>query len=177
MEFPCRICRQHNCVTQLFMSTLALSVLFINRFRYYHQYCMNDWVTRASVRSRNVQRDGSLESHVYCRLCAVNITVPCVAASLPGDTGGRPLPHIHNCGTASQFCSLIINIPRSVKSMVIADNWITGVTGQGYMDVTPDLGSFNPVSIKKNSMVWVRERTIPTERPPLVGEVLANFCG
>jgi hypothetical protein len=26
-------------------------------------------------------------------------------------------------------------------------------------------------------MVWVRERTIPTERPLLVGEVIANFCG
>jgi hypothetical protein len=24
-------------------------------------------------------------------------------------------------------------------------------------------------------MVWVRERTTPTERPPLVGEVIANF--
>jgi hypothetical protein len=23
----------------------------------------------------------------------------------------------------------------------------------------------------------VRERTVPTERPPLVGEVTANFCG
>jgi hypothetical protein len=30
---------------------------------------------------------------------------------------------------------------------------------------------------KTNSMVWVRERTIPTERPPHVGEVIANFCG
>jgi hypothetical protein len=40
-------------------------------------------------------------------------------------------------------------------------------------------GRFRPSSIhkKKNSMVWVRERTIPTERPPLVGEVIANFCG
>jgi hypothetical protein len=28
---------------------------------------------------------------------------------------------------------------------------------------------------KKNSMVWVRERTIPTERQPLIGEVIANF--
>jgi hypothetical protein len=28
-----------------------------------------------------------------------------------------------------------------------------------------------------NSMVWARERTIPTERPPLVGEVIANFSG
>jgi hypothetical protein len=26
-----------------------------------------------------------------------------------------------------------------------------------------------------NSMAWVRERTIPTERPPLVGEVIVNF--
>jgi hypothetical protein len=26
-------------------------------------------------------------------------------------------------------------------------------------------------------MVWVRERTIPTERPPLVGKEIANFCG
>jgi hypothetical protein len=25
-------------------------------------------------------------------------------------------------------------------------------------------------------MVWVREWTIPTERLPLVGEVIANFC-
>jgi hypothetical protein len=30
---------------------------------------------------------------------------------------------------------------------------------------------------KKNYMVWVRERTIPTERPQLVGEVIANFYG
>jgi hypothetical protein len=31
--------------------------------------------------------------------------------------------------------------------------------------------------LKLNSMVWVRERTIPTERPLLVGEVSVNFCG
>jgi hypothetical protein len=30
---------------------------------------------------------------------------------------------------------------------------------------------------KINSMVWVRKRTISTERPPLAGEVTANFCG
>jgi hypothetical protein len=28
-----------------------------------------------------------------------------------------------------------------------------------------------------NSVALVRERTVPTERPPLVGEVSANFCG
>jgi hypothetical protein len=30
---------------------------------------------------------------------------------------------------------------------------------------------------QKNSAVLVRKRTLPTERPPLVGEVSANFCG
>jgi hypothetical protein len=30
---------------------------------------------------------------------------------------------------------------------------------------------------KKISMALVRKRTIPTERPPLVGEVSANFSG
>ena len=29
----------------------------------------------------------------------------------------------------------------------------------------------------QNSVALVRERTIPTERPPPVGEVNANFCG
>jgi hypothetical protein len=28
-----------------------------------------------------------------------------------------------------------------------------------------------------NSVALVRERTIPTKRPPLVGDVSANFCG
>jgi hypothetical protein len=28
-----------------------------------------------------------------------------------------------------------------------------------------------------NTVALVRKRTIPTERPPLVGEVSANFCG
>jgi len=31
--------------------------------------------------------------------------------------------------------------------------------------------------IKLNSVALVRERTIPTERPPPVGEISANFCG
>jgi hypothetical protein len=30
---------------------------------------------------------------------------------------------------------------------------------------------------KVNSVALVRERTIPTERQPLFGEVSANFCG
>jgi hypothetical protein len=30
---------------------------------------------------------------------------------------------------------------------------------------------------KLNSVAWVRERTTPTEQPPLVGEISTNFCG
>jgi hypothetical protein len=30
---------------------------------------------------------------------------------------------------------------------------------------------------KNNSVAIVHERTIPTEQPPLVGEVSANVCG
>jgi hypothetical protein len=30
---------------------------------------------------------------------------------------------------------------------------------------------------ENNSVALVRYRTMPTERPPLVGEVSANFCG
>jgi hypothetical protein len=30
---------------------------------------------------------------------------------------------------------------------------------------------------KLSSVAWVRERTLPTEWPLLVGEVIANFCG
>jgi hypothetical protein len=32
-------------------------------------------------------------------------------------------------------------------------------------------------TFKINSAALVRKRTTPTERPPLVGEVSANFCG
>ena len=35
----------------------------------------------------------------------------------------------------------------------------------------------NSTLTKLNSVALVRERTIPTERPPPVGEVSANFCG
>jgi hypothetical protein len=31
--------------------------------------------------------------------------------------------------------------------------------------------------LKLNSVALIRERTLPTEPPPLVGHVSANFCG
>jgi hypothetical protein len=32
------------------------------------------------------------------------------------------------------------------------------------------------LSWKKKTIAWLLERTIPTERPPLVGGVSAKFC-
>jgi hypothetical protein len=38
------------------------------------------------------------------------------------------------------------------------------------------INSFHLQSVPvTNSMVWIRGRTIPTERPPLVGELIVNF--
>jgi hypothetical protein len=39
------------------------------------------------------------------------------------------------------------------------------------------MGNQYNIRRKKNSVVLVRKRTIPTERPSHVGEVSANFCG
>jgi hypothetical protein len=44
--------------------------------------------------------------------------------------------------------------------------------GHGYMDPR-----YTITETKQNSVALVRKRTIPTERPPLVGEVSANLCG
>ena len=41
---------------------------------------------------------------------------------------------------------------------------------------TYTFGAFGLLFFIKNSVALVRERTIPTERPPPVGEVSANFC-
>jgi hypothetical protein len=42
-------------------------------------------------------------------------------------------------------------------------------------EAMPD--GFKALKKKLNSVAVVRKRTIPTERPPLVGEVSANLCG
>ena len=50
------------------------------------------------------------------------------------------------------------------------------------MNIRPDGAEFLPqktprVRYTYNSVALVHERTIPTERPPSVGEFSANFCG
>jgi len=47
----------------------------------------------------------------------------------------------------------------------------------GKCNLTNTIRPDESFSSKLNSVALVRERTIPTERPPPVGEVSANFCG
>ena len=47
-----------------------------------------------------------------------------------------------------------------------------GRFGTKYLSYVLEAGIWGPYSV-----ALVRERTIPTERPPPVGEVSANFCG
>jgi hypothetical protein len=52
-----------------------------------------------------------------------------------------------------------------------------GLTFMLYQNVVSVTGGYKREMRCKNSVALVRERTIPTERPPPVGEVSANFCG
>jgi hypothetical protein len=47
----------------------------------------------------------------------------------------------------------------------------------GYYYIEIYCGNKEANLIITNSVALVREQAIPTERPPLVGEVSANFCG
>jgi hypothetical protein len=51
------------------------------------------------------------------------------------------------------------------------------VTWPGTLDNNRSTSPIRTVTKKQNSVAWVRNRTIPTERPPLVGEISANFSG
>jgi len=57
----------------------------------------------------------------------------------------------------------VIEIDSNIVKHAIMRMKIGKAAGPGHMPI--------------NSVALVRERTIPTERPPPVGEVSANFCG
>jgi hypothetical protein len=63
-------------------------------------------------------------------------------------------------------------VPSTSESPARAPNMWDNNTRILYLK---NVGCFSLAVLKKNSMVWVRERTIPTERPSLVVEVIANF--
>jgi hypothetical protein len=79
----------------------------------------------------------------------------------------------------------IVPFPSQIhKSRALSPGCIFALTANSSISESRLISYSDPwgiwVNIKQkklNSMVWVRERTIPTERPPLVDEAIANFCG
>jgi hypothetical protein len=65
---------------------------------------------------------------------------------------------------------------RTRYHTVILVNLVTIPTSPFQLSVTSIWDQNATTNKQTNSMVWVRERTILTERQPLVGEVIANFC-
>jgi hypothetical protein len=80
---------------------------------------------------------------------------------IPGDGSGTSLRSLHT--PPGESITLTIKLILSVKSKLIIP--------QPLFDFLRCLNNNN------NSVALVRERTIPTERPYLVGEASANFCG
>jgi hypothetical protein len=67
-----------------------------------------------------------------------------------------------------------LSSPAQTLGSCVCSVFVLSCVGSGPgTDWSPVQGA---LTIVHYSMVWVRERTIPTERPPLVGEAIANFC-
>jgi hypothetical protein len=102
------------------------------------------------------------------------------------------VPSFHSRGIASPFCSpyksfkLItrLSLHQSMQYGMICWQCCKITFRQGRHEWHPwnitRSGWLSDLQIrenKQNSVAWVRERTIPTERPTLVSEVSSNFCG
>ena len=65
------------------------------------------------------------------------------------------------------------NIPQFLQTN---DRIVPQPTAASFLTLSQSV-LINHPKTKLNSVALVRTRTIPTERPPPVGEVSANFCG
>jgi hypothetical protein len=76
-----------------------------------------------------------------------------------------------------QILPKISNIehPLQMISVVAFIRFCSHLTTEALQWGDPQSKEYHQLSI--NSRALVRQRTIPTERPPLVGEVSANFSG
>ena len=95
-------------------------------------------------------------------------------------------PFIGSCCTLhffyySESFLYIVSLYYSFTASMISLS-VSVVEGTAIAKYTPSYrlqfqSCFHILKKKLNSVALVRERTIPTERPPPVGEVSANFCG
>jgi hypothetical protein len=73
--------------------------------------------------------------------------------------------------------SLAVRLPRMKQRRTHVYHRVSKRCWSSWITRVPHGGARVSRVHKKHSMTRVRERTIPTERPPLVREVSANFCG
>jgi hypothetical protein len=98
----------------------------------------------------------------------------------------RTMDNIQNCGSYS-----LLKMLSQIIDFVLFNKAFSGAYDECnyYLTVSNDSCSHLTYMIlyfsimlhwfvqNKNSFARLRERTIPTERPPLVGDVCSNFCG
>jgi hypothetical protein len=63
-----------------------------------------------------------------------------------------------------------LDVGRKCNAYALYSTWKSSVSNYKDRGVTV-------LETRRNSVSLARERTIPTERPPLVGEISANFFG
>jgi hypothetical protein len=85
------------------------------------------------------------------------------------------LEQFQHCSHAKCWCgSNISSVQCDILKIFITD--LLEVYSLHHCNLFTNM-EINKQAKQTNSMVWVLERTILTEWPPLVGEVSANFCG
>jgi hypothetical protein len=104
----------------------------------------------------------------------------------------RVPPGVHVLQAEDQWttwsnCTCLFNVIMRVwincQVFVCTDKWLMKQTKQTPWPESaselyrPSDRRLTDETNKTNSVAWVGKRTIPTERPPLVGEVSANFFG
>jgi hypothetical protein len=99
----------------------------------------------------------------------------CMEISVPADLAERMYFHIPR--SHSVKCLHVSAMRETTTSLLLTPVYVCQLLLQPIRYALRNSQSFKnfPFSYTKlNSVTWVRERTIPTERPPLVGEVSAN---
>ena len=129
---------------------------------------------------------GSLAVKMFAIFCHTN--EPRTLSARPVQISGcSPLPSPALTGRRTQnvLCAVRTKCPNGGRTVP----WFVRVSHCCGRSPIPDhLSLLRSVKIgygahptfyltSKNSVALVRERTIPTERPPPVGEISANFCG